>query len=156
MPPITIRRLHPTDPELATLEARIIAQRNEYASWDLPEYQHIYTGFMYGRVDELLNLWAAEIQRTRVVYPASSFTLEYHTSCIRHDEYPFLVYSFTLIKSSHMAQGLMRELVILSWKLPRKASYDRENAAIEAFMAQHNIQAYDDGSGEVCQIRPDV
>ena len=155
MPTITVRRLHPTDPALASLEARIIAQRDEYASWDLPEYQHIYVGFMYGGVDELLNLWTAEIQRTRESFPDSTFTLEYHTSCISHDEYPFLVYSFTLIKSSHTAHGLMRELIILSWKLPRQASYDGENAAIEAFMRQYGVQAYDDGSGERCQIKPD-
>jgi hypothetical protein len=156
MPEVEVRRLHPTDPELTLLEAKIIAQRNEYASLDFPEYQHIYLGFIEGRVVDLLAVLEAEVYSTRAEFPATRFTLEYHPSCIAHTEYPFLVYSFTLTKIIPTEQGSQRQLMIMSWKLPRKAEYTAENAAIEHFMADKSIQKYDDGSGVVCKIEPEV
>lgn len=155
MPEVLVRRHQPTDPELALLEAKIIAQRNEYASWDFPEYQHIYIGFIYGGVDELLEVLDTEVNVTRAEFPHAAFTLEYHSSCIPHSQYPFLVYSFTLIKSVKTEERSSRQLVILSWKLPRKAEYDSENSEIEGFMAHKGIQKYDDDSEDVCKIEPE-
>jgi hypothetical protein len=154
MPDITVQRLRPTTPHLAPLEAKIIAQRNEYASWDLPEYQHIYLGFVEGSVADLLNVLAVQITLTRAEFPAATFMLEYHPSCITHTEYPFQVYSFTLIKSLPTSSGLTRQLMIMSWVLPHQADYHDENAAIEAFMMVQGVQPYDDGSGEVCKLEP--
>lgn len=78
MPEVEVRRLHPTDPELTLLEAKIIAQRNEYASLDFPGYQHIYLGFIEGGVDDLLAVLEAEVHSTRAEFPSARFTLEYH------------------------------------------------------------------------------
>jgi hypothetical protein len=156
MPEVIVQRLHPTKPELAALEAKIIAQRNEYASLDFPEYQHIYLGFIEGAIDDFLAVLEAEVRSTRAEFPSARFTLEYHPSCIPHTEYPFLVCSFTLTKVIPTEQGSRRQLMILSWKLPRKAEYTAENAAIEHFMADKSIQKYDDGSGVVCKIEPEV
>lgn len=155
MPEVEVRRLHPTDPELALLEAKIIAQRNEYASLDFPEYQHFYLGFIEGGVVDLLAVLEAEVHSTRAEFPSARFTLEYHPSCISHTEYPFLVYSFTLTKVIPIEQGSRRQFMVMSWKLPRKADYAAENAAIEHFMVDKGIQRYDDGSGVVCRIEPE-
>lgn len=155
MPNVIVQRLHPSKPEFAALEAKIIAQRNEYASLDIPEYQHIYLGFIEGDVNELLAVIAAETRAARVIIPSTTFTLEYHPSCITHTEYPFLVYSFTLTQIARTEETLIRKFTILSWKLPRKNEYPEENAAIEQFMKTEGIQPYDDGSGVVCRIEPD-
>lgn len=152
MPEVEVRRLNPTKPEFAALEAKIIAQRNEYASLDFPEYQHIYLGFIESAIDDFLAVLEAEVHSTRAEFPSARFTLEYHPSCISHTEYPFLVYSFTLTKVIPTEQGSQREFMIMSWKLPRKAEYTAENAAIEHFMVNRGIQRYDDGSGVVCRI----
>lgn len=156
MPEVAIRRLKPTKPELAALEAKIIAQRNEYASLDFPEYQHIYLGFIEGDAGNLLAVLGAEVHSTRAEFPSARFTLEYHPSCIPHTEYPFLVYSFTLTKVIPTEQASIRQFMIMSWKLPRKADYTAENAAIEHFMECEHIQPYDDGSGVVCKIASEV
>jgi hypothetical protein len=156
MPEVEVRRLHPTKPELVVLEAKIIAQRNEYASLDFPEYLHVYLGFIEGGVDNLLAALEAEVHSTRTESPSARFTLEYHPSCIAHTEYPFLVYSFTLTKIIPIEQGAHRQFMVMSWKLPRKDEYTAENVAIEHFMEREGIRPYDDGSGVVCKIEPEV
>jgi len=156
MPELVVRRLFPTSPELALLEEKIIAQRNEYASWDFPEYQHIYLGFIEGGIQTLLHILETEVASTRTIFPAATFTLEYHPSCISHSEHPFLVQSFTLIKSIPSEKQQTRQLMILSWKLPQKGDYTDENTAIEQFMEQMDIQPYDDGSGVPCRIELDM
>lgn len=155
MPELIVRRLFPTSPELALLERKIIAQRNEYASWDFAEYQHIYLGFIEGGIETFLRVLETEVTSTRAIAPASTFTLEYHPSCISHSEHPFLVQSFTLIKRFPSERRQTRQLMILSWKLPLKGDYTDENTMIEQFMKQMDIQPYDDGSGIPCRIEPD-
>lgn len=156
MPEVLVRRHQPTDPDLALLEAKIIAQRNEYASLDFPEYEHIYLGFIEGGVDDLLGILASEVNSTRGKFPSSTFTLEYHPSCITHTEYSFLVYSFTLTRIVQTEESASRQYMIMSWKLPRKDEYTAENVAIEHFMEREGIQPYDDGSGVVCKVEPEI
>lgn len=156
MPEVLVRRYRPTDPALVLLEAKIIAQRNEYALLDFPEYEHIYLGFIEGDADNLLAVLEAEVHSTRAEFPSAQFTLEYHPSCIAHTEYPFLVYSFTLTKIIPIEQGAYRQFMVMSWKLPRKDEYTAENVAIEHFMEREAIQPYDDGSGVVCKVEPEI
>lgn len=156
MPEVLVRRQQPTSPELVSLETKIIAQRNEYASLDFPEYQHIYLGFIEGKVGDLVAMLETEVNSTRAEFPSASFTLEYHPSCISHTEYPFLVYSFTLTKIIHAEQGTLRQYMVMSWKLPRKDEYTAENMAIEHHMKSHDVQPYDDGSGVVCKVEPEI
>jgi len=156
MSEVLVRRHQPIDPELALLEAKIIAQRNEYASLDFPEYQHIYLGFIEGSVDDLLGVLKAEVNSTKAEFLSATFTLEYHPSCITHTEYPFLVYSFTLTKLIRTEQGSLRQYIIMSWKLPRKDEYKAENVALEHFMERNSVQQYDDGSGVLCKVEPEI
>ena len=156
MPEVLVRRLHPTKPELAALETKIITQRNEYASLDFPEYKHIYLGFIEGDVANLLGVLEAEVNSTKTKFPSATFTLEYHPSCITHTEYSFLVYSFTLTKIVYTEESSLREYMIMSWKLPRKDEYIDENLAIEQFMEREGVLQYDDGSGVVCKVEPDI
>lgn len=156
MPELIVRRLFPTSPELALLERKIIAQRNEYASLDFPEYEHIYLGFIEGGVDDLLDVLEAEVNSIKAEYPSATFTLEYHPSCITHTEYPFLVYSLTLTQILRTKHGSSRKFSTLSWVLPRKDKYSAENTSIEQFMERLNIEAYDDGSGVSCRIEPEI
>lgn len=156
MPEVLVRRHQPTNPEYAVLEAKIIAQRNEYASMDFSEYEHVYIGVIEGGIDELVNVLEAEVRSTRSEFPSATFTLEYHPSCITHTEYPFLVYSFTLTKIILMEEKTLRRYVIMSWMLPRKDEYTGENEGIEHFMERENVQKYDDGSGVVCYIEPET
>jgi len=156
MPEVLVRRHQPTNPDLALLEAKIIAQRNEYATLDFPEYEHIYLGFIEGGIDDLLAVLEAEVNSTRAEFPSATFTLEYHPSCITHTEYPFLVYSFTLTKIVQEEQSSLRQYVIMSWKLPKKDEYTAENMAIEHYMQSNGIQPYDDGSGVVCKVESET
>lgn len=154
MPTVEVRRRQQTPSDLQSLESKIIAQRNEYAPWDAPEYEHIYIGFVETGVENLLEVLAEEVESYRGLYPEASFTLEYHPSCITHSEYPFQVYSFTLIKKVQTPEGQRRQLIIMSWKVPHQDNYQAENAAIERFILEKKIQPYDDGSGVPCRIEP--
>lgn len=156
MPEVRVHRLHPTKPEFASLEAKIIAQRNEYVSLDFPEYEHVYLGFIEGGLDDLVSVLHAEVNATRSRFQSAVFTLEYHPSCITHTEYPFLVYSFTLTQILRTKQGSSRKFSTLSLVLPRKDEYRTENTAIEQLMERLNIEPYDDGSGVSCRIEPEI
>lgn len=154
MPILEVQRHFATPPELEPLEKKIIAQRSEYAAWDVPEYQHIYLGFIEEGIENLIEVLDREVSTFREKYPTATFTLEYHPSCINHKEYPFQIYSFTLIKKIITPEGQKRQLMIMSWKVPHQDDYRDENVVIESFMADSDIEAYDDGSEVPCKIEP--
>lgn len=151
---LEVRRRTPTPPELSSLEGKIIDRRREYALADAPGYEHHYIGFIEENIDQLFFAFEDEIESYKAQYPDAEFSLEYHSSCIAHSEYPHEVYSFTLTKKHKTPQGERRQLVILSWKVPFKDNYDEENTLIESFMAYYKIKPYDDGSGVRCKIIP--
>lgn len=153
MPTLEVRRLKPAPAELQSFETAVIRQRQEYAAWDLPSYEHIYLGIIEGDVDDLLNVLEKEVDSYRLKHPSAKFTLEYHPSCIPHSEYPFQIYSFTLIKDSDASKVKQRQLMIMSWKVPHQENYDEENIMIDSFMAYHKITPYDDGSQVRCRIQ---
>lgn len=152
MSTLEVRRRTPTATDLKVLEKKIIDRRREYAALDLPEYKHIYLGFIESGVQNLLTELQRQVDWFRRRYPSSTFTLEYHPSCITHIEYPFQVYSFTLIKKVETPTGQRRQLMIMSWKVPFQEDYSAENQAIESFMHTNKVDPYDDGSEEPCRI----
>lgn len=152
MPTLEIKRYYPTPPDVKELESQIITQRSEYAGWDVPEYQHVYLGFIEQGVENLLDVLDREISSFRDQHPEATFILEYHPSCIAHENYPFQVFSFTLIKKVQTPKGQRRQLMIMSWKVPHREDYAQENALIESFMADRGVEPFDDGSEQRCKI----
>jgi len=134
------------DPELLALQDDIIFSRQEYAEWENHNNPHEYFG-----VVERMFYVRQELQRIvkeqRHLYREATFILEYHQSCMLPREATFLVMSFAL-QTKRVIDGQESRLnSYISLKLEKKTNYSAENAAIEKFMEENAIIAYDDGFG---------
>lgn len=155
MKSLEVRRIKPTRPDAQELEAQIIARRQEYALGD-SEAKHIYLGFIEGDVEQLLDVVSQQVEQFRQRFPTASFTLEYHPSCIAHQDYPFEVYSFSLIQDATVNGQRQREVGVVSWLMQAEQDVDEVNLLIESTMAYLRVRAYDDGSGVSCRVLPGI
>lgn len=139
------------DPQSQEVEQRILLARDEYASMDTHGNTHEYLGVV-AELDHVLDELAQVIDRDKTKFPAVQFTLEYHPSCVIDTASHDPVYTFTLASKTGQHSQQKWIYSFISWQFPPKDEYTQENAQILAFMSQHGVEKFDDGSGIECTI----
>lgn len=148
---VHISPLASKDPKMVELQADIITTRAEYASWDHPQNIHEFFGILEN-LSDVLTVCKIKVDEQRRLHPGATFYLEYHKSCMLTPNPDHLVYSFTLQTKRIIAGVESRIDTIVSLRLPIKDDYTSENAEVESFMKNNQLDAFDDGSGAGSKI----